>query len=110
MGNVKFVESDIVGKMRMIKDAEEIERIKRASDLADIGMEEIRNCLRKGIRENEVAAEAAYAMRREEAEALSFLFIMVSGPRSAYPHGGVTNRKIRREEFVTIDMGACYKE
>jgi Xaa-Pro aminopeptidase len=35
---------------------------------------------------------------------------VVSGPRSAYPHGGVTERKIKSGEFVTVDMGASFKE
>ena len=101
---------EIIGSMRRVKDAGEIELMKRAAELADIGMDAINDCIVDGIRENEVAAEAAYAMRREGADSLAFPFIVVSGPRSAYPHGGVTDRKIKRGEFVTIDMGAGYKE
>lgn len=29
---------------------------------------------------------------------------------SAYPHGGVTDRKIRKGDLVTVDMEACHKE
>ncbi len=101
---------EIVRSMRMMKDEDEINLMRRAAMLADIGMDAIKDCLRVGIRENEVAAEAAYAMRKEGADALAFPFIVVSGPRSAYPHGGVTDRKIKEGEFVTIDMGAGYKE
>jgi Xaa-Pro aminopeptidase len=103
-------EPDIVRNMRMNKDAGEVKMMRRAGELADIGMEAIKNCLTDGIRENEVAAEAAYAMRNEGADALAFPFIVVSGSRSAYPHGGVTDKKIRKGEFVTIDMGASYRE
>lgn len=103
-------EPDLVRKIRMIKDDDEIKLMKRAGALADAGMEAIRDCLREGIGENEVAAEAAYAMRKHGADALAFPFIVVSGPRSAYPHGGVTERKIKSGEFVTVDMGASYKE
>jgi len=101
---------EIVRSMRMVKDEDEINLMRRAAVLADIGMDAIKDCLRIGIRENEVAAEAAYAMRKEGADALAFPFIVASGPRSAYPHGGVTDRKIKMGEFVTIDMGAGYKE
>ena len=101
---------EIVREMRMIKDSEEIELMRRAGALADSGMEAIRDCIGEGVRENEVAAEAAYAMRKQGADALAFPFIVVSGPRSAYPHGGVTERKIRKGEFVTIDMGASFRE
>jgi Xaa-Pro aminopeptidase len=54
-------------------------------------MEAMRNYLRKGIREDEVAAEVASVLSREQVEALLFLFIMVSGPRTAYPHGSITD-------------------
>lgn len=101
---------DIVRNMRMVKDDGEIELMRKAGELADIGMEAIRGCLKDGIRENEVAAEAAHAMRMEGADALAFPFIVVSGTRSAYPHGGVTEKRIREGDFVTIDMGASYKE
>jgi len=101
---------EIVRIMRMVKDEGEIRLMKSAAELADIGMDSIKENLRVGVRENEVAAEAAYAMRKEGADALAFPFIVVSGPRSAYPHGGVTDRKIKKGEFVTIDMGAGYKE
>ena len=103
-------ESEIVKKMRMVKDADEVKLMRRAGALADIGMEAIKDCLGEGIAEHEVAAEAAYAMRMHGADDLAFPFIVVSGPRSAYPHGGVTDREIRRGEFVTVDMGASYRE
>jgi Xaa-Pro dipeptidase len=103
-------ESEVVKKMRMVKDADEVKLMRRAGALADIGMEAIKDSLGEGVAEHEVAAEAAYAMRKNGADDLAFPFIVVSGHRSAYPHGGVTDRKIRRGEFVTVDMGASYRE
>jgi len=103
-------EPDIVRDMRMVKDPSERNLMRRAGMLADMGMDAVKNCLRSGVRENEVAAEADYIMRKEGADDIAFPFIVASGPRSAYPHGGVTERKIRRGEFVTVDMGASYKE
>lgn len=103
------VAPDLVKEMRKIKDDGEIELMRRAGELADIGMQAIKDSIGEGVREYEVAAEAAYAMRKKGAEALAFPFIVVSGPRSAYPHGGVTDRKLEKGDFVTIDMGAEYK-
>ena len=106
-----FVEVDpeLPKAMRRVKDEGEIKLMRRAAELADIGMEAIRNSIGVGVPEYQVAAEAAYAMRKNGAEALAFPFIVVSGPRAAYPHGGVTDRKIQNGDFVTIDMGAQYK-
>jgi Xaa-Pro dipeptidase len=82
----------------------------RAGELADIGMEAVRESLKAGIREYEVAAEVAYAMMRNSAEGLAFSTIVASGPRSAYPHAGVTERRIKKGDLVTIDLGASHKE
>lgn len=102
--------ADIVWNMRRVKDVSEQKLMKRVGELADIGMEAIRDCLREGMREYEVAAEAIYAMMRNGAEGIAFDTIVASGPRSAYPHAGVTDRRIQKGDFVTVDMGATYKE
>lgn len=104
------VSSDLVWNMRRIKDPTEQKLMMKAGELADIGMEAIREHLREGMREHEVAAESIYAMLKNGAEGIAFSIIVASGPRSAYPHAGVTDRRIRRGDFLTIDMGATYKE
>jgi len=101
-------ESAIIWDMRKVKDKNETRLMEKAANLSDIGMEAIRQFLKEGAREFEVAAEATYAIRRDGAEDISFPFIVASGPRSAYPHAGVTDRKLRKGDFVTIDMGARY--
>jgi len=102
--------SDLVWNMRRVKDSTEQKLMRRAGELADIGMEAIRNRLEDGMREHDVAAEASYAMMRSGAEGIAFSFIVASGPRSAYPHAGVTEKRIRKGDFVTVDLGATYKE
>ena len=110
LGEAELKENpDLIWAMRRVKDASEQELMKRAGKLSDIGMEAIRELIAEGVREHEVAAAAANAMRADGAEDLSFPFIVASGPRSAYPHAGVSERKIRRGDLVTIDMGATYK-
>jgi Xaa-Pro dipeptidase len=100
---------DLIWAMRKVKDASEKKLMRRAGELSDIGMEAIRELLSDGVREHEIAAAAANAMRMAGADDISFPFIVASGPRSAYPHAGVSDRKIRRGDLVTIDMGATYR-
>ena len=100
---------DLVWNMRRVKDSSEQKLMTKAGELADVGMEAIRNHLEIGMREHEIAAEACYAMMRGGAEGIAFDFIVASGPRSAYPHAGVTDRGIRKGDFVKVDMGATYK-
>ncbi|NIU83288.1 MAG: M24 family metallopeptidase, partial [Candidatus Thorarchaeota archaeon] len=60
--------------------------MRKASKLADIGMKAGQDAMKEGVGENVIAAEIAYAMRKEGAEDYAFPFIVASGPRSAYPH------------------------
>ena len=111
LGSVVLKENqDLIWALRKVKDLSEQKFMKRAGALSDLGMEAIQEFLTEGVREHEVAASAASAIRMEGADDISFPFIVASGPRSAYPHAGVSGRKIKRGDFVTIDMGATYKK
>jgi Xaa-Pro dipeptidase len=100
---------EIISAMRSVKDEEEISRIRRACEIADIGMEAVRSTFKEGMKEYEVAAELEYAMRKRGSESLAFPTIVGSGPRAAYPHAGCTDREIKRGDFIVIDAGATYK-
>ena len=101
--------ADPVWDMRRVKDPDEQKLMRRAGELADVGMEAVRENLKAGIREHEVAAEAAFAMMRNSAEDLAFSTIVASGPRSAYPHARATERKIQKGDLVAVDLGASFK-
>jgi Xaa-Pro aminopeptidase len=95
----------LVEQARMIKDAEEIERLLAAvvlgSRLFDVALETIR----PGVKEAEVAAELEYAARRAGADGMSFDTIIASGPRSALPHGRASEAAIPADGFVVCDFG-----
>jgi len=101
--------TNLVWSMRRIKEKEELVNIKKAAEQADVGMKAAQNTIATGVTEYELAAEASYAMRRKGADDYAFPFIVASGPRSAYPHAGVTDRKLMNGDFITIDMGAKYR-
>ena len=84
---------------------EEVEHQRRVSRLADIACSAAREAMRPGATEYEIAAEAEYAMRREGAELTSFATIISTGPRSAYSHGRPTGRKLKKGEFMLVDLG-----
>jgi Xaa-Pro dipeptidase len=109
IGSKLIQNTDIVWSMRKIKEKEELARMKKAAKQANAGMKSAFEAMVIGIKEYELAAEASYAMRRNGADDYAFPFIVASGPRSAYPHAGVTNRKLKNGDFVTIDMGARYQ-
>jgi len=108
--------SKLVQELRMVKDPTELASIKKAAELTDAGAKAALNAIKPGVREYDVAAEIEYAMRKRGSEGVAFDTIVASGTRAAFPHagsstepllvGGCTNRKIRKGEFIVLDVGA----
>ena len=95
----------VVERFRMIKDDDEIARIRNAVLLGAKIYDRALEVLRPGVKEVEVAAEMELAARRGGAEAMSFDTIIASGPRSALPHGRASSQPISRDSFVVCDFG-----
>lgn len=102
-------QSNLVWELRKVKDAEELELMRKAGQLTCEGMKTAYEVIRPGIREYEAAAEIEYAMRKKGSWGTAFDTIVASGLRSAYPHGGCTEREIREGDLVVIDIGATYR-
>jgi Xaa-Pro dipeptidase len=100
---------DLIKELRKIKSQQEIDLIREACKIADIGAQTAQKTIREGITQNQVAAEVEYAMRKAGSEGTAFETIITSGYCCAYPHGSTFNRVIRNEDFVMVDVGATYK-
>lgn len=100
--------SQLLWDLRKVKDASEIAAMRKAAQFADVAAKTAREVIKPGIREYEVAAEVEYAMRKQGSEGPPWTFdtIVASGPRSAFSHGGCTDKKIKRGELVQFDVGA----
>src|SRR6266571_3340344 len=73
--------SGFVEKARMIKEPEEIERIRAAILLGSSLFSQALKWLRPGVAESVVAAQIEYAARRRGAERMSFETIVAAGTR-----------------------------
>jgi Xaa-Pro aminopeptidase len=104
-GNTLKDAPSIVERARMVKDADELERIRAAVKLGAKLFDRALQVLRPGVREVEVAAEMELAARRGGAEEMSFSTIIASGTRSALPHGRATEQTIPKGAFVVCDFG-----
>jgi len=95
----------LVERARMVKDAAEILRIRRAVELG-AGLFRIAcKKIRPGVTEVEAAAAMEYEARRAGAEGMSFPTILASGARSAIVHGRASSARIPRRGFVVCDFG-----
>jgi len=98
----------IVEKLRIVKENNELEAIRKAVTIADAAFEHVLGFVKPGVKEYELAAELEYSMRRSGAEKPSFDTIVASGPRGALPHGTAADREIQKGDLVIIDFGAVY--
>jgi Xaa-Pro aminopeptidase len=95
-----------VERLRAVKDAQEIARIRAAAELAD---EALRGVLEDGVvgrAERDVAIDLELRMRRLGAQAPSFASIVAAGAHGALPHAEPRAEPIPRDVLLTIDWGA----
>jgi Xaa-Pro dipeptidase len=108
---VKFVDvSEAFQKTRLIKDEAEIQSIKSACSIADEVIETIPDVLYVGITEYELAAEINYALQNRGAEKPAFDTISSFHANTAEPHYSHGDAKLRKNDFVLCDIGACFKK
>jgi Xaa-Pro aminopeptidase len=95
----------LVENLRLMKDPQEIEAIRRAVELTSEVFEGFMNEIKPGVRERDLAVELEYRLRQRGADKLSFDIILASGYRSALPHGRASDKIIGQNEFVVCDFG-----
>jgi Xaa-Pro aminopeptidase len=104
--DVEFVaQSDACTDLRMIKSAAELSIIRQACDLADRCMQHVVDLVAVGRTERQLLT-AIHQFLLEQGSAPSFEPIVVSGPRSARPHGTASDRALESGDFLTFDLGA----
>jgi len=99
----------LIESLREIKSSEEIEAMRRAAKLGSEVMQEVISLVKPGVSELELAAEADFRMRRKGASGPAFDTIVASGPRSALPHARPTEKCLRKNELVVLDLGAILR-
>lgn len=98
----------LVSSLRMIKQAQELENVKKACKIASKTFELIKPKIKTGVREIEIANEMEYIMKKMGASDKSFDFIVAFGENSALPHHETSQRKLKNNEPVLIDFGCVY--
>jgi len=93
----------ILSELRIIKDREEIKRIRKSAKVAEAGMAAAVKAVKSGVTESQVAAEAEYAMRQAGADEFWRTYVS-SGPRTNIAHGLPTQRKLKLGDLVMIDI------
>ncbi len=104
---VEFVPTnEVVEAFRAVKDAGEVAAIGAAARVASEALDAILPIIRPGLRELDVAAALERELRVRGSEWHPFPTIAASGPRSAMPHAGTTERTIEAGDWLLLDFGA----
>ncbi len=96
----------LVARLRAVKEAAEVERIRAATALADDALEATLADGLAGRTERAVALALEVAIRERGAEAASFEPIVAAGARGALPHASPREVEIPRDTLVVVDWGA----
>lgn len=99
----------IIEKQRMIKEEEELEKIKNACSITDNCFEYLKGFIKIGMSEKEVASEIEKFFIKNGADDLAFPTIVASGRNSSMPHAIPTDKLIEAGDPITIDIGCKFK-
>ena len=97
--------SDAVESQRLIKDAWEQATFRRGGRLIADVAGRLREFVRAGRTEVDVAADIDQAVKRAGFSAAAFPTIVASGPNSALPHVRPTPRVLQEGDLVVLDFG-----
>ena len=106
LNSIKILPQEgIIEGLRLLKDEDEINCIKKAAQIADDAFDYILGVIKPGMKEIDVALKLEFFMRSQGAAAPSFETIVASGSRSALPHGVASEKNIEKGDLVTMDFG-----
>ena len=98
----------VVENLRAVKDKIEIHNIRQACKYGAHLMNYAVKALKPGISENSVKRSIeAYALKNNFTLA-SFDIIIASGANASMPHAAASDKIIKRQDMVTVDLGAMY--
>ena len=102
--------SPFLARMRLVKSAEEIEIMTRASEITAAGLNAAMRAAAPGMVEFELQNIIESVFQAQGAERTSFPSIIGSGPNSVIIHYDKNTRKIEPGDLVVMDVGAEYLE
>lgn len=101
--------SEVLAGLRVKKDKEEVEAMRRAVKIAQDALEATIPLIKMGMAERELASELVMQLLRHGSESeMPFAPIVSAGSNSANPHASPTERKLQPGDLLVVDWGAAY--
>jgi D-alanyl-D-alanine dipeptidase len=108
LGVAPVLATDVLRQLRMIKDASEIDALRKAGAAIDRVHARVPELLVPGRTEADVAADIADAIVAEGHSEVAFV-IVGSGPHGADPHHECSYRELRVGDVVVVDIGGAWE-
>ncbi|AWB43857.1 peptidase M24 family protein [Paenibacillus sp. CAA11] len=91
--------------MRVRKTDEEVGKIKHAVSLIEEVLKQSLTKVKVGVTENELVAEVEYQIRKLGADGPSFDSMVLTGDKTALPHGTPGTRQVAPGDLLMFDIG-----
>ncbi|MET4432222.1 Xaa-Pro peptidase family protein [Mycolicibacterium sp. 624] len=108
LGVVPVLATDVLRRLRMVKDAAEIDALRKAGAAIDRVHARVPEFLVAGRTEADVAADIAQSIVEEGHSSVAFI-IVGSGPNGADPHHECSDRELAAGDIVVVDIGGPYE-
>jgi Xaa-Pro aminopeptidase len=96
----------MIHNLRMIKDEDEMRRLRRAIEITMEAQREAWRLVQPGMDEYEIEAAIEYVFRSEGAERVGFPSIVGSGPNTTTLHYDKNRRRTEAGDLLLTDIGA----
>jgi Xaa-Pro dipeptidase len=101
--------TDLLGAMRLVKSAREMDYLRRAARYAQSGLDAARRTLKPGITEIALAAAVEGGMRSAGSDYWSIPTELASGPRTAGGHATARERVIESGDLVHLEFAGVHR-
>jgi Xaa-Pro dipeptidase len=101
--------SDVLAGLRLRKDQDEIEAMRRAVEIAQNALEATIPLIKIGMTEKELSSELVVQLLKQGSDPeMPFAPIVSGGPNAANPHASPSDRRLKAGDLLVVDWGATY--
>ena len=100
---------NLIGKLRLIKTTEEVDRIKKAISITIEGVKELMKNSKPGIKEYELEAYFDFVCKKNGIKDLAFKTIAAAGKNATVLHYVTNDSELKDGDLILFDLGAQYK-
>ncbi|MGB1285091.1 MAG: M24 family metallopeptidase [Aggregatilineales bacterium] len=106
-GAIADAGDDLLG-IRSIKTTDEIEAMRKAVQLSETALTETLKQVRAGMTEREIAAILTEQLGLAGSRGHAFSPLVLTGARSALPHGFTADYEVKEGDFLLFDFGGSW--